>query len=277
MDPFRDKVAIVTGGASGMGRAVCRELGRRKARAVVVADIRGEEAEEVAFGISHAGGKARAVRLDVSVEEDVRRVVTGTYSEHGRLDYLFNNAGIGVGGETKDMLPGHWRRIVEVNLNSVIYGTTAAYPLMIRQGSGHIVNTASLGGLIATPGVAAYNMTKHAVVGLSLSLRLEAAAYGVNVSVVCPGMIDTDIFRTSVMVGGTSRDKFHAKVRSKFRPMDAEKAGLEILEGTARNRAVIVFPAQARILWALYRFRPAFLNPLFRGLMKELREASAGG
>lgn len=93
---------------------------------------------------------------------------------------------------------------------------------------------------------------------------------------VCPGMIDTAIFETSVMVGNADREKFHARARSRFRPMNADKVGLAILEGTARNRAIILFPVRARVLSRLYRIRPALLNPLFRGLMQGLRQASAG-
>src|SRR5207248_6593438 len=116
-----------------------------------------------------------------------------TRNRHGRLDLMVNNAGIGIGGETRELLLAHWDRIIDVNLRGVVHGVHAAYPVMIEQGSGHIVNTASLAGLLPSPGATPYAMTKHAVVGLSLSLRGEAAAYGVRVTAVCPGVVETPI------------------------------------------------------------------------------------
>jgi short-subunit dehydrogenase len=107
---------------------------------------------------------------------------------------MLNNAGIALGGEVRDMDLEHWRRILDVNLWGVIHGTTAAYQVMVKQGFGHIVNTASLGGLIPEPMATAYATTKHAVVGLSTSLRAEAAELRVKVSVVCPGFVQTRTF-----------------------------------------------------------------------------------
>ncbi len=190
MDIFRDKVAIVTGGASGIGHMLCQELCRLGAL-VVVADVDSRGAEEVASAILKAGGRARAAFLDVSRVESVRGLVDEILSEHGRLDYMFNNAGIAIVGELRDMSLEHWQRIIDVNLWGVIYGTTAAYSIMARQGSGHIINTASLAGLIGYPASTAYAATKSAVIGLSTSLRAEAAGLGVKVSVVCPGYVQT--------------------------------------------------------------------------------------
>ena len=201
MDHFENKVAIVTGGASGIGRALCEELGHRGAAMVVVADINAEGAQQVASAITTAGGQARAAHLDVSRADDVQKLINETASEHGRLDFMFNNAGIALGGEVRDTGLEHWQRILDVNLWGVIYGTKAAYQVMVKQGFGHIVNTASLGGLIPEPMATAYATTKHAVVGLSTSLRAEAAELGVNVSVVCPGFVQTRALDTATYVG----------------------------------------------------------------------------
>ena len=119
------------------------------------------------------------LRFAVLVEEIIER--------DGRLDLLLNNAGISIGGPTHEFTEAHWNRIIDVNFRGVVNGVTAAYPLMIEQGWGHIVNTASGTGLVSLPFVAAYSATKHAVVGLSTALRPEAARYGVRVSVLCPG------------------------------------------------------------------------------------------
>lgn len=274
MDCFKAKVAIVTGGASGIGRALCEELGQRGAE-VIVTDINVAGARQVVSTIVTTGGRARAVYLDVSRAEDVQKLIDETASEHGRLDYMFNNAGIGIMGEMRDTSLEHWRRVIDVNLWGVIYGTTAAYSLMVRQGFGHIVNTASGAGLISVPTLASYTATKHAVVGLSTSLRPEAAGLGVRVSVVCPGVVQTGIFDAITLLGVWREDgpaRMNAMLtRTPFKLMSATRAARAILRGVARNQAIIIFPFHARLLWWLYRLHPALLAPGSRLMVKYFR------
>lgn len=265
---FGDAVAIVTGGASGMGRAVCEALARAGAAMVIVADVNGAGAEHVAGGITASGGRARAVQLDVTQPEAIERLIRDTASEHGRLDFMFNNAGIAVGGDARDTGPEHWRRIMDINLWAVIRGTNAAYAVMVQQGHGHIVNTASVAGLIAIPGELAYTTTKFGVVGLSTTLRLEGEALGVRVSVVCPGFIRTGIFDASEV---PNMDKAGAMATLPKRMPSAEQAARWILDGVARNRAIIVFPFLYRFLWWLTRLHPALLLPLQRRVIRDAR------
>jgi NAD(P)-dependent dehydrogenase (short-subunit alcohol dehydrogenase family) len=271
MDIFQDKVAIVTGGASGIGRALCQELGQRGA-AVIVADINDEGAEQVASAIT-AKRQAEAVHLDVSQEESVQNLIDETASEHGRLDYIFNNAGIGIGGEVRDLNLEDWRTVIDVNLMGVLYGTTIAYKLMVQQGFGHIVNTASLAGLIGYPTNTPYATTKYAVIGLSNSLRLEAAELGVKVSVVCPGYVDTGIYAAAKVMNISQADKEKILSNIPFKLMDVTKAAHAILRGVERNKAIITFPAHARLLWWLYRLHPSLLDPLGSRTVEELRAA----
>jgi NAD(P)-dependent dehydrogenase (short-subunit alcohol dehydrogenase family) len=267
-DVFKDKVAIVTGGASGIGRALCEELGRRGAM-VVPADINAEGAAEVASVIKTAGGRARPARVDVSEATEVQKLVDETVSEHGRLDYIFNNAGIAVLGDMRDMEVEHWRRTLDVNLWGVIHGTMSAYRVMVGQGSGHIVNTASAAGLMPMPLLTAYSASKHAVVGLSTSLRAEAADLGVKVSVVCPGTVRTQMADRATYLK-VNREALLAKIAD-AKKMEASECAQIILRCVARNKAVITVTGAARLAWWLQSICPPLLSSLHRKWIKFYR------
>jgi len=269
MNPFQDTCAIVTGGAAGIGRALCAELGRRGAT-VIVADINGKGAQQVAAAIIEMGGQAHAAHLDVTKSAQVAKLITATAKKYGHLHYLFNNAGIAVMGEMLDMKPMHWRRTLDVNLWGVIHGTAAAYRVMVNQGFGHIVNTASAAGLCPIPLLTAYTATKHAVVGLSLALRIEAAGRGVKVSVVCPGIIKTNIPHAATYLK-LDRKVVLSQLPS-IRMMAADKCARLILRGVARNKGVIKVTPFAYISSWLYRLHPALLNPWYRKAIKKFRE-----
>ena len=191
------KIAFVTGGASGIGAALTTKLVDGGAE-VWIADRQIGAAQELAQRLSGSGGaKAHAIELDVRSYPSFERAVAEAVQQSGRIDYLFNNAGIGVSGEIDSYTLGDWNDVFDVNLRGVAHGIQAVYPIMIRQHSGHIVNTASMSGLVATPGLGSYTATKHAVVGISKALRVEAERHGVQVSVFCPGVI-----RTPMMTGG---------------------------------------------------------------------------
>lgn len=271
-DGFKHKVAIVTGGASGIGQAVCEELGRRGTR-VVAADVNSEGAEQVAAGICAKGGQAEASRLDVTQSDEIQKLIDQTASKHGRLDYMFNNAGIATLGEVRDMTPEQWDRIIQINLMGVVYGTTAAYSLMVKQGFGHIVNTASQAGLYPVAGTTSYALTKHGVVGLSISLRTEGAGLGVKVSVVCPGPVASRIVDDATRSSVYKRDFFSES--PPFMIMKAPKAANVILKGVARNQAIIVFPFLARYQWWLHRISPTISDitaRLMTAAMRRYRE-----
>jgi len=265
---FRDQVAIVTGAASGIGRALAEELARRDAL-VVVADINFAGAQAVAAVIAARGGRAFAASVDVTSADAVQQLVDETVRAHGRLDLMFNHAGIGTAGEVRDLNLEHWRRVIDINLMGVIYGATAAYAVMLRQGRGHIVNIASMAGLIASPGLAPYATTKSAVVGMSMALRAEAEALGVRVSVVCPGFVETAIFENSI---GVKFEKSAVLERLRMALMPAADAARAILRGVERNQGIIVFPGSARLLWRLSRIHPALLAPFRRRVLKGMRE-----
>jgi NAD(P)-dependent dehydrogenase (short-subunit alcohol dehydrogenase family) len=170
---FSNKVCIITGGASGLGRELCKQLAASGA-SVVLADVDEAHVQAVGAEIVQAGGKARAIQVDVTDSGSVQALIEGTAAEFGRIDYLFNNAGIAIGGEIRDLSLDAWRRVIETNLFGTIHGIYFVYPFMIRQGSGHIVNTSSVFGMAPVPLNSPYVGSKFAVFGISHSLAAEA-------------------------------------------------------------------------------------------------------
>jgi NAD(P)-dependent dehydrogenase (short-subunit alcohol dehydrogenase family) len=278
------RVAIVTGGASGIGRALGAALVRRGDR-VVLADVDGEAAAAVAEQLTAAGpGVATAAAVDVREADAVASLVSGTAERHGRLDLLFNNAGLGIGGAAEELDLAHWDRAIDVNLRGVVHGVHAAYPLMLRQGYGHIVNTASLAGLLPMPGSAPYATTKWAVVGLSLSLRAEGAARGVRVSVVCPSGVDTPILDKGMpadlpRVPSVEAVDARAMITrlSGGRLYSADTLAGDVLRGVDRNRPVIVAPRQARVMWRLMRLSPSLVLRVLAAAATRGPEGSTAG
>jgi NAD(P)-dependent dehydrogenase (short-subunit alcohol dehydrogenase family) len=257
MEHFENAVAIVTGGAMGLGEALCEELGRHGAT-VVVADIDGDAAGQVARRLEERGAPAVASRVDVADEAEVAQLIQRTVAEYGRVDYMINNAGIAIGGDSRDLSIQQWRRVLDVDLLGVVYGTVHAYQVMARQGHGHIVNISSLTGLIPQPGNSAYCTSKHGIVGLSLSLRAEGADLGVKVSAACPGDMKTKIYDNMVVVNMPREQVATLSRRTHYLmpQMTAQDAARVILRGVGRNRPLIVFPVAVQIIWHLYRRFP---------------------
>ena len=266
--------AIVTGGASGIGRALTEELARRGCE-VVLADLQIEMAENVALQIRDSGGKAKALKVDVTDFPAMERIVRETIESSGRLDYIFNNAGIVIGCTANHYSIEDWNKIIDINLRGVVNGIQAAYFIMIEQGFGHIVNTASMAGLMPNPVNVAYAATKHAVVGLSLSLRAEAVQMGIRVSVICPGVI-----RTPILEGGKYGKILMNIPAEKLRdmleelmPMAPDVLAKKVLNAVAKNRAIIIVPYFWKLLWWLNRLSPAlgmaFAQNRFKKMQKE--------
>jgi short-subunit dehydrogenase len=245
MSYYEKKVAFISGGASGIGRQLALDLGRLGAT-VIVQGRRREAVEEVQKAICDAGGEASSAVFDVRDHDAFNLAVHQGIERHGRLDLIFNCAGVGGAGEVRYASPEQWRTIIDTNLYGVVHGVVAAYPLMIRQGSGHIVNIASLAGLLPTPGVVFYSGSKHAVVGLSHSLRYEAANYNVRVSVVCPASVKTEIFEKAsyACVDRQAVSRFAQKGM-----ISAEQCSRAILKGVAKNKATIVPGAASIFVW----------------------------
>ena len=279
---FEGKSAVITGGASGIGRALGSALCERGAH-VVLADVNGEAATRAARALTGAG-TAVGAKVDVCDVEAMQSLVRDTATRHGRVDLMFNNAGISMGGESHELTSAHWDRIIDVNIKGVVNGVLAAYSLMIEQGSGHIVNTASGAGLAPLVFTVPYTATKHAVVGLSTALRPEAALHGVRVSVICPGAVETAILDQNPSpdlppLERTLTARDYLRVVG-FSPMDAGRFARRALQGVARNRAVIVAPTSAKAMWFGHRLYPGMTDRLgrmtARRVLRELDRRSGG-
>ncbi|MBI4537235.1 MAG: SDR family oxidoreductase [candidate division NC10 bacterium] len=188
------KVAIVTGGGSGIGEATAMLFGREGAR-VVVADIRGEAAERTARLIQNAGGAACAIPADVTKAHDVERMVQGAVQGYGRLDILVNNAGTGIRGDVLDLSEDDWDRVMDANLKGVFFGCKYAIPAMIKSGGGAIVNTASIYAVVGGSLSCVYPATKAGVVAFSKHTALRYARHNIRVNCVCPGHTDTPLIQ----------------------------------------------------------------------------------
>src|SRR5580693_8151571 len=195
------KVAVVTGGASGIGRALCRRFAAEGARGVVVADLDGAAAEQVAREI---GGLA--VRTDVSRESDVAQLVERATAAFGAIDLLCSNAGIAMEGgiETPD---GDWQRIWGINFMAHVYAARAVLPGMLARGQGYLLQTASAAGLLTQVGAGPYSVTKHAAVGFAEWLAITYRSRGIQVSCLCPQGVHTNMLHaTSGGIGDLLRE-----------------------------------------------------------------------
>ncbi|MCC6877733.1 MAG: SDR family oxidoreductase [Sandaracinaceae bacterium] len=262
---FAGKVAVVIGASSGIGQAFARVVAEHGAR-VIAASRNAAALERLCAEI---GPEARAESVDVRQRESVRSMIRNVAAREGRLDILYNGAGVGLLATLEDTEDRHWDDVLSTNLLGVVHGMQAAYPIMQAQGSGHILNVASLAGLLPLPASAAYAAAKYGVVGLSHSARIDAARHGVAVSVVCPAAVDTPIFVESSFVN------FDMKKVLASRPgsvLSAEECAHRILRGMRRNAATIA-PGPAGPLWLLYRHAPWLWDLAARHLAKSLESA----
>jgi NAD(P)-dependent dehydrogenase (short-subunit alcohol dehydrogenase family) len=258
-ETFTGKQAIVTGAGSGIGAALCRALAAAGAD-VLCTDIDGDAAAKTAAALAGAGS-ARAATLDVTDAATVQAAVDDVVARTGRLDLMFNNAGIAWGGDTELLTLDQWNAIIDVNIRGVVHGVAAAYPVMLRQGHGHIVNTASMAGLTAAGQITSYVMTKHAVVGLSLALRSEAVSRGVGVLAVCPAAVETPILDKGAIGGFVGRD-YYLRGQGMKTAYDPERLARDTLKAIERNKALLVVPKRAHASWLFARVAPGLLQRL---------------
>lgn len=254
-------VVFITGGASGIGAALAREW-RRRGATVVCADL-------------VADPESGVIAVDVTDSERVRAAVDAVVAEHGRIDVMHNNAGISAAGPFIELTDRHWDKTIDVNLRGVIHGVQAVLPHMRSQRGGHIVNTASLNGLLVTPGNAPYVVTKHAVVALTTALRAEAALWDIRVTAICPSAIRTPILEgVNPGLPETSFDSVAKKMATTIPAMDPDEFARKVVAKLSRNPRLIAIPAW-QVLPAswLQRFVPGILSRL---LARQWRRTARG-
>lgn len=235
------QVAVITGAASGIGRGLAEEAARRGMR-LVLADRDAPGLARLCATLQ-AGGCELASRVtDVGQLAEVQALRDCAVAQFGGVDLLFNNAGVMQTGYSWEISPTQWQRVLDVNLNGVIHGIRCFVPLLLRQGRGHVINTASLAGLLSSPLLAPYNVTKQAVVGLSETLHYELAELGapIAVSVICPGPVVSSIMASNQpcdVAGGGLSQWLDGRIRQGMSPAEL---------------AVLVFDAiDAKRFWIL--------------------------
>ena len=189
---LEQKVAIVTAGGSGIGAATVRRFAREGA-AVVIADLSGSRAEQVRAEVAGTGGRAAAIKMDVADPQAVEAMIKLALDSFGRLDVLFNNAGMAEVSLIHETTLESWERVIAVTLTGTFLGLKYAIPIMRRQGGGAIINTASISGIHGDYGMASYNAAKAGVINLTRTAALENAKHGIRVNCVCPGGINTRV------------------------------------------------------------------------------------
>ena len=257
MSLFKDKVCIVTGGAGGIGKALCEQLAR--AGGIVVAtDVNRERLDETVQEICKKGGRCTLEIFNVADYDAFKKCIDDTVDREGRLDYLFNNAGIAFGAQIQDTEIEDWKKVLDVNLYGVVYGAIEAYKVMVKQGSGHIINLSSVEGFIPFPFTSSYVVSKFAVLGLSQSMWLEGRDLGVKVSAVCPGFIKTDIFNVTPVRGLDMQKWLDANAKWEKFGVTPEICAEIILKGVEKDKAIIPVTFLAKFFWFLARIAPAF-------------------
>ncbi|MDW7652020.1 MAG: SDR family oxidoreductase [Bacillota bacterium] len=270
MNIFANKVAIITGGASGIGKSICTYLAQHGSL-VVIADCNLDGALETEAFVTANGGRGQAVHVDISNPQEMKDLIENTAKQYGQIDFLFNNAGISVNGEFQDISLEQWKKILDVNLWGVIYGCYYVYPIMIRQGFGHIINTASLAGLIPGGLTTSYSSSKHAVVGFSLSLRSEAKQYGIKVSTLCPGYLRTNIQNTTLNVSEYLNSEKNKKMNQSMNFLTPDDCIGQIMSGVKKNKGIIVAPNKHKVYWWMHRALPEFIPNMFYRIIRQMK------
>ncbi len=283
---FADKRFFITGAASGIGRAVAIAVAREGGQ-LCLTDINDAGLQAVASEITQAGGKVlSAQKLDVSNYDAVRAHAEDLQMRFGSMDVLMNIAGIATWGEIQNFEHQHWQRVIDINLMGPIHVMECFVPAMIKAArGGHIVNVSSAAGLFALPWHAAYSASKFGLRGVSEVLRQDLRRYGIGVSLVCPGAVNTGLVRTVNVIGLDMEHPEAQKFRNRFvrHAVSPEKAAEKIIKGIKGNRYMVFTSLDIRVgYWFQRKFAwpyelvMRFMNDEFARLAKRVWESKTG-
>ncbi len=265
---FKDKVAVVTGGASGIGLAVCRELSGQGAR-IAMLDM---DEEALGRGLKEFSAKkipVLGIVCDITLEESCKKAMDDVLAEFGRIDILFNNAGITQRGLFEKTETSVFRKVMEVNFFGSLYCTKASLPALIRA-KGVIIVNESIAGVAPLLGRTGYSASKHALHGMSTSLRCELRHKGVHVMVVCPGFIRTNLQTRALGFDGGIATHEQTKVGKEDTP---ENAARQIVKGIKKRKAMLVLTFMGKLGYLVSRLSPVLYEHLMtRQFKKELDE-----
>ena len=260
---FKDKVVVITGAASGIGRATAKAFAQKGAD-LVIADNNAQRLEETAGEIKAIGARVLTRQVDVSDRNEVESFAKFVISERGHVDILINNAGVGVGGPLLDTNIEDFEWIFSINYWGVLYGLKYFLPHMVARKYGHVVNTASGAGLCSIPAMSAYCSTKFAVVGLSETLRAEVRRFGIGVSTICPGVINTNIIAQSRMHLQKGSRATHSRLIDFYRRFGwpPERVAKAILSAVRHNRSIVPVGPEAWAQWFTKRMSQKFFEAM---------------
>lgn len=261
---LRGRVALVTGAASGIGRASALAFARRGAD-LALCDVDERGLAETAESARALGREVLAQRVDVADAGAMAGFAGAVHARWPAVDVLMNNAGVGLGASFLDTSLADWEWIRGVNELGVVHGCHFFVPAMVRAGGPrHVVNVASMAGYVPSVTLAAYTMTKYAVVGLSESLRMELAPHGIGVTAICPGIIDTPIVRNAPLRGAADVPGARERMAELYRRRGygPERVAENVLRAIARNRAVAPVSPEAWTFWFLKRLSPGAVRAL---------------
>lgn len=267
-ETFRGKSVLVTGAASGIGKEIakqCAEAGARVLLTDVVASVEGA-ADELP-------GNQGWMVVDVTDRDQIAAAINRVVEGHGSLDFIFNNAGVAIFGEVEVVTLDDWDKIIDVNLKGVAYGVKLAYDQMYIQESGHIVNTASVAGLMPVPLQTHYVATKHAVVGMGKNLELEAERHGISVTTFCPAFVESGMIENNTVRG--TMDVPDVRGMIPIKPHPTHKAVRTLLEGVAKKKSIVITPFYGKIGWWLERISPRLAMKQHRVMYSQMMKRAA--
>lgn len=272
---FKSKKVLITGAGSGIGKATTLQMAELGAY-LIITDLNPDSLELTAAEARQLGAAGVDTHIvDVSDWDDMQAMAIKVRKQHSALDVLINNAGVGLAGDFLSTTVEDWQWILSINVMGVVHGCKLFAPDMITNGRGHIVNLASVAGYYAAPDMSAYSASKHAVLGMSESLRAEMAEKGVGVSAICPGVVNTGIVASSRMRGATSQAQDKIVAFYNKRNYGPELVAEAILNAIEHNRAVVPVSPEAWVMYGAKRFAPNALDLLSRSpLLRKLRPGS---